>query len=180
MEIPERRGTFLDFCSIIGERPITEFNYRLSSRQQARIFVGMEVDGQDEIAAVLQALRARGYATDDLSADEVAKTHVRHMVGGRCPLVRDEVLYDFEFPERPGALMHFLRRLSHRWNISLFHYRNHGAAYGRVLCGMEVPPAERGELEEVLDAIGFEYRAVHGGAAAKFLLDPVASGEAPG
>lgn len=180
VEIPERRGSFLDFCSLIGERPITEFNYRLSSRKQARIFVGMEVEGRAEIAAILQALRARGYATDDLSADDVAKTHVRHMVGGRSPLVGNEVLYDFEFPERPGALMHFLRKLSHRWNISLFHYRNHGAAYGRVLCGMEVPPADRPELERVLEAIGFEHRAVHGGAAAKFLLDPISNGEASG
>lgn len=170
VDIPERRGAFLEFCQVIGDSNITEFNYRLSSRQRALIFVGLEVEGQATTRGLCDALEQRGFPTADLSGDEVAKNHVRHMVGGRSALVRDEVLYSFEFPERPGAFMEFLRRLSNRWNISLFHYRNHGAAFGRVLCGMEVPPAERHELEPALTEIGFDYRCVSGSAAADFLL----------
>ncbi|MEN9579311.1 MAG: L-threonine dehydratase biosynthetic IlvA [Pseudomonadota bacterium] len=170
VEIPERRGAFLEFCGVIGDRAITEFNYRLASRERALIFVGLEVEGTEQTRALCEALRERGFPTSDLSHDDIAKTHVRHMVGGRSAEVQDEVLYSFEFPERPGAFMEFLRLLGHRWNISLFHYRNHGAAFGRVLCGMEVPAPERGDLEQTLAQIGFDYRCVNASPAAAFLL----------
>jgi threonine dehydratase len=170
VDIPERRGAFLEFCSVIGDHSITEFNYRLASRERALIFVGLEVEGPDQTQALCEALTARGFPIADLSQDDIAKTHVRHMVGGRSPLVHDEVLYSFEFPERPGAFMEFLQKLSNRWNISLFHYRNHGAAFGRVLCGMEVPPEERSDLEHTLAQIGFAHRSVTDSAAAAFLL----------
>jgi threonine dehydratase len=154
--IPERPGAFLEFCAAIGERAVTEFNYRLASRDEAHIFVGLEVTGRDEASAIVRALVAAGYPCVDLTEDDLAKTHVRHMVGGRTPHAADEVLFSFEFPERPGALMQFLTNLGAQWNISLFHYRNHGAAFGRVLCGFEVPGAERPELLARLARLGFE------------------------
>jgi threonine dehydratase len=119
--IPERPGAFLAFCTAIGERAVTEFNYRLAARDEAHIFVGLEVAGRDEARAIVAALAAAGYACVDLSDDDLAKTHVRHMVGGRTPHAADEVLFSFEFPERPGALMQFLSNLGTQWNISLFH-----------------------------------------------------------
>ncbi len=168
--IPERSGEFLTFCRAIGERGVTEFNYRMSSRSEAQIFVGVQVTGRAEAREVVTSLGAAGYATVDLSDDELAKSHVRHMVGGRTRLAENEVLFRFEFPERPGALLEFLSSLSGRWNISLFHYRNHGAAYGSVLCGLEVPRAERAELHKVLKRIGYTYVDVSESAAAKLFL----------
>jgi len=168
--IPERPGTFLEFCRVIGQRSITEFNYRLATRSEAHIFVGVEVSGRAEARALAGDLAARGYACVDLSEDDLAKTHVRHMVGGRTPEVRDEVRVAVEFPERPGALMQFLTHLGSRWNISLFHYRNHGAAFGRVLCGLEVPSAERAELRSRLDAIGFPWVDETENRAGRFFL----------
>ncbi len=168
--IPERPGAFLEFCRAIGERSVTEFNYRLASRAEAHIFVGLEVADRSEAAGLAAALVARGYACTDLGDDDLAKTHVRHMVGGRSSGAADEVLYSFEFPERPGALMQFLQSLGSRWNISLFHYRNHGAAFGRVLCGLEVAPRERAELAGALTALGFECRDETDNAAARFFL----------
>jgi threonine dehydratase len=155
--IPERPGAFLEFCTAIGERAVTEFNYRLASRDEAHIFVGLEVSGRGEANAIVRALVAGGYACVDLTEDDLAKTHVRHMVGGRTPHAADEALFSFEFPERPGALMQFLANLGAQWNISLFHYRNHGAAFGRVLCGFEVPAGERSELLARLARLGFEW-----------------------
>jgi threonine dehydratase len=169
--IPERPGAFLAFCQVIGERSITEFNYRLASRTEAHIFAGIEVTGLDEARAIARDLVARGYPCVDLSENDLAKTHVRHMVGGRTAEVHDEVRVAVEFPERPGALTQFLRQLGSRWNISLFHYRNHGAAYGRVLCGLEVPPAERDELRARLDAIGFEWEDETENPAGRFFLE---------
>ncbi len=168
--IPERPGAFLEFCGVIGARSVTEFNYRLASRAEAHIFVGVEVTGIDEARALAAELGGRGYPCVDLSDNDLAKTHVRHMVGGRTPEVRDEVLFGVEFPERPGALMQFLSSLGARWNISLFHYRNHGAATGRVLCGLEVPPAERAELRERLDRLGFPYADESDNPAGRFFL----------
>jgi threonine dehydratase len=168
--MPERPGSFLAFCRIIGDRAITEFNYRLGSRDHAVVFVGLEVQGADEVRSLVESFHARAYACDDLSNDDLAKTHVRHMVGGRSSEARNEVLYSFEFPARPGALPEFLESLGSRWNISLFHYRNHGSAYCRVLCGLEVPEAERGELGKRLDALGFPYEDETRSLAAKFLL----------
>lgn len=168
--IPEKPGAFLEFCRVIGDRSVTEFNYRLASRQAADVFLGVEVPGADELRALVSALNDLGYRCDDLSHDDLAKTHVRHMVGGKSASARDEVLYSFEFPERPGALLEFLKSLGARWNISLFHYRNHGSAFGRVLCGLEVPDGERADLTRALDSLGFAYEDETGSPAARLLL----------
>src|SRR5690606_2751462 len=157
VRIPERKGSFREFCSVLGRRVITEFNYRLDSREEAHIFVGVTVDSRADAAVLADDLRGRGYDTVDLSDDEVAKLHVRHMVGGRPPGVLDEQVYRFEFPERPGALMGFLDTLGGRWNISLFHYRNHGADVGRVLAGFEVPPGDMDAFVARLDELGYPY-----------------------
>jgi threonine dehydratase len=168
--IPERPGAFLDFCRTVGDRSITEFNYRLAARDEAHIFVGVEVAGVAEADAIANALRVHGYGCVDLSQNDLAKEHVRHMVGGRAREVRDEALFSFEFPERPGALLQFLLTLGSRWNISLFHYRNHGSAFGRVLCGFEAPPQERDELRAALARLGFTCVEETDNAAARFFL----------
>jgi len=156
--IPERPGSFRDFCSVLGKRGITEFNYRLAASEQAQIFVGVALtEGMAEKAALIATLQAAGYPVLDLTDNEMAKLHLRYMVGGRAPEATDELLYRFEFPERPGALMQFLRKVGQRWNISLFHYRNHGAAYGRVLCGLQVPRAEHATLRESFEKLGYRY-----------------------
>ena len=147
--IPERPGAFRSFCATIGRRVVTEFNYRLSSRDRAHIFVGIATRSRQDAAALAASLNASGHEAINLTDNELAKLHVRHMVGGRCDEVRDERVYRFEFPERPGALMDFLDKLGGRWNISLFHYRNHGADFGRVLAGFEVPDAEHRGLRSV-------------------------------
>jgi threonine dehydratase len=153
--IPERPGAFREFCSVIGRRVVTEFNYRLSGRDEAHIFVGLKTASRADAAAVAGDLSRRGYPTVDLTDNEVAKLHVRHMVGGRATGARDERLFRFEFPERPGALLQFLETLGGRFNISLFHYRNHGADFGRVLCAFEVPEAELPALRDFLDRLGY-------------------------
>jgi threonine dehydratase len=168
--IPEHPGAFLEFCRTVGGRSVTEFNYRLATRAEAHLFVGLEVSGRDETRAIAHDLASRGYACVDMSDNDLAKTHVRHMVGGRAAAVSDEVLFSFEFPERPGALLEFLDSLGSRWNISLFHYRNHGSAFGRVLCGFEVAPAERDELRSRLDRLGFEYTDETDNPAGRFFL----------
>jgi threonine dehydratase len=155
--IPERPGAFREFCSAIGPRVVTEFNYRLNGRAEAHIFVGVSVESRRDAAALADALRTRGYETLDLSENEMAKLHIRHMVGGPAPDVHDERLCRFEFPERPGALMRFLDTLGGRWNISLFHYRNHGADFGRVLAGFEVPEEEDAEFSAFLESLGYPY-----------------------
>jgi len=157
--IPERPGSFREFCETLGQRAVTEFNYRYADPQQAHVFVGIQLrDGAEERAQVIADLSQRGYPVVDLTDDEMAKVHVRHMVGGRGHgKVEDEIVYRFEFPERPGALLKFLSKMGGRWNISMFHYRNHGAAYGRVLVGIQVPPAQRSRFEEFLDKLGYEY-----------------------
>ncbi|MEM1248836.1 MAG: threonine ammonia-lyase, biosynthetic [Acidobacteriota bacterium] len=156
VEIPERPGSFLDFCKVLGERQVTEFNYRYSGPGTARIFVGVETGSPLITQQLVTALEGAGYPTTDLSADAMAKTHVRYMVGGTAAL-GDEVLYRFEFPERRGALLGFLERVGVRWNISLFHYRNHGSDFGRVLVGVQVPPADRAELARHLEQVGYPH-----------------------
>ena len=155
--IPERPGAFREFCAAIGRRVITEFNYRLGDRDEAHIFVGIGTESRADAAALVESLTARGYATMDLSADELAKLHIRHLVGGHAPRVREEYVCRFEFPERPGALMQFLEALGGRWNISLFHYRNHGSDFGRVLAAFEVPGGERPAFDAFLDTLGYRY-----------------------
>ncbi len=159
--IPERPGSLLGFCELIGDRAITEFNYRFAAKTGAHIFVGVEIsDPRTDKRELLDTLERAGYPVLDLSDNEMAKLHVRYMVGGHAPGELDEVVYRFEFPERPGALVHFLTRMgSNPWNISMFHYRNHGSAYGRVLIGLQVPQDQRGAFQSFLDEVGYEYRA---------------------
>jgi threonine dehydratase len=168
--IPERPGAFREFCATLGRRVVTEFNYRLSGRQEAHIFVGVAIQSPDEAAAMAAQLIARGYPALDLTHDELATLHVRYMVGGRAPDVRDERLYRFEFPERPGALMDFLDRLGGRWNISLFHYRNHGADFGRVLVGFEVPVSDEPAFEQFLVGLGYHHEREAGNPAYAMFL----------
>ncbi len=156
--IPERPGSFRQFCQAVGKRNITEFNYRYADAKAAQIFVGLELaDGEAEKDELIGHLRALDYPVLDMTDNEMAKLHVRYMVGGHAPGTEHEALYRFQFPERPGALLRFLTRMGNRWNISLFHYRNHGAAYGRVLAGVQVPPTERGRFEAYLDELGYPY-----------------------
>ncbi len=170
--IPERPGAYREFCRALGPRVVTEFNYRLNGRRQAHIFVGIGIESRQDARALADTLRARGYETLDLSDNEMAKLHVRHMVGGPAPEVRDERIYRFEFPERPGALMLFLETLGGRWNISLFHYRNHGADFGRVLVGFEVPDAELGAFAAFLETLGYPYLREVGNDAYRRFLTP--------
>lgn len=156
--IPERPGSFRAFCEALGTRSITEFNYRYSDASAAHVFAGIQLrGGEAEREEIVTRLRADGYPVLDLTENEMAKLHIRHMVGGHAAGVDDELLYRFEFPERPGALLRFLTSMGQRWNISLFHYRNHGAAYGRVLVGIQVPAQERTRLERFLTELGYAY-----------------------
>jgi len=155
--IPERPGSFKKFCATLGAKNITEFNYRIADSRDAHIFVGIEVEGRAQTARIVKNLRRHGLTTLDLSDNEMAKWHVRHMVGGRAPFAENELLYRFEFPERPGALVKFLENMRSDWNISLFHYRNHGADYGRVLVGMQVPRKEHGQFTTFLKKLGYPY-----------------------
>ena len=155
--IPERPGSFKKFCTTLGANNITEFNYRIADSRDAHIFVGIEVEGRGETSQIVRNLRRHGLTTIDLSDNEMAKWHVRHMVGGRAPFAKNELLYRFEFPERPGALVKFLENMRSDWNISLFHYRNHGADYGRVLVGIQVPKKETGQFTAFLKKLGYPY-----------------------
>lgn len=155
--LPEKPGSYRKFLSLIGKRSITEFNYRFNDRQEAHVFVGVQVASRSESLKLVEQLRRYGYATLDLTDDEMAKLHVRHLVGGHSPQVDHEMVYRFEFPERPGALMNFLSQMSAGWNISLFHYRNHGADYGRVLVGMQVPPGEMKQFRAFLKNLGYAH-----------------------
>jgi threonine dehydratase len=158
VEIPERPGAFLQFCETLGDRNVTEFNYRYVPGATARIFVGVSLQrGLAEAAEVAALLASRGYPALDLSDNELAKLHVRHLVGGQVPGLTDELVYRFEFPERPGALLKFLEAIGDNWNISLFHYRNHGSDYGRVLAGVQVPEAERGKFSKHLAQLGYTH-----------------------
>jgi threonine dehydratase len=155
VSIPERPGSFREFCALLGNRSVTEFNYRFANAATAHIFVGVEVTGRHEARKLLAAFRRAKIEAFDLTDNEMAKLHVRHLVGGHAPAATNEILYRFEFPERPGALMRFLNSMSAGWNISLFHYRNHGADYGRVLVGMQVPPADKTDFRRFLDRLGY-------------------------
>ncbi len=170
--IPERAGSYRAFIRALGRRAITEFNYRYAPGAEAQIFVGVQLSGgRPEKEALVEELRRLGYAVTDLTDNEVAKLHVRYMVGGRVPGLSDERLLRFEFPERPGALLKFLDSLGVTWNISLFHYRNHGADYGRVLAGIQVPEAERGRFAAALAELGYEHVDETDNAAYRLFLD---------
>jgi threonine dehydratase len=155
--IPERAGAFREFCSTIGRRVVTEFNYRLSTRDRAHIFVGIATQSRQDAADLAATLTKAGYDTIEFTDNEVAKLHVRHMVGGRSPEVANELICRFEFPERPGALLKFLNAIGTRWNITLFHYRNHGSDYGRVLAGIDVPPSDTTDFLDHLNVLHYSY-----------------------
>ena len=168
--IPEKPGSFLKFVEKIGKHSVTEFNYRMSEGVLAHVFVGLSVKDIDERQGLQKNFRAAGFHCIDLSESEIAREHVRHMVGGRSAGIADEVIYSFEFPEKPGALMAFLKVIAGRWNISLFHYRNHGADHGKVLAGFQVPKAERAELTKALEAVGYQFADVTDDPACKYFL----------
>ncbi|UXY15743.1 threonine ammonia-lyase, biosynthetic [Chitiniphilus purpureus] len=155
--IPERPGAYRDFCTLLGTRNVTEFNYRYADDDVAHIFVGLSIQGRGEVAELIARLVEQGLPAIDLTDNELAKLHIRHLVGGRAPHARNERLLRFEFPERPGALMNFLTQMGSDWNISLFHYRNHGADYGRVLVGIQVPEAEEVAFRGFLEKLGYPY-----------------------
>jgi threonine dehydratase len=155
--IPEQRGSFKRFCSLVGPRNVTEFTYRISDERQAHVFVGVQVGSRGESSLLAHTFEQHDFATLDLTHDELAKLHVRHLVGGKSALAQDELLYRFEFPERPGALMRFLDSMAPNWNISLFHYRNQGGDVGRILVGLQVPHGEMGEFREFLATLGYRY-----------------------
>jgi len=155
--IPEEQGSFRRFCELVGPRNVTEFNYRISDQQEAHVFVGVEVTKRDEPAKIAKNFERHNFKTLDLTEDELGQMHIRHMVGGKSPLAHDELLYRFEFPERPGALIRFLQSMAPNWNISLFHYRNHGADYGRILVGLQVPKKEMKAFRNFLATLGYRH-----------------------
>ena len=155
--IPEKPGSLRKFCDCLGRRNLTEFNYRIAEEKEAHIFVGVQIQNRADAAKIVESFEAQGLRTIDLTDDELTKLHLRHMVGGRSALAHHELLYRFEFPERPGALMKFVASMSPNWNISMFHYRNNGADYGRIVVGMQVPPEEMQEWQAFLDSLGYQY-----------------------
>jgi threonine dehydratase len=182
VEIPERPGSLREFCILLGERNLTEFSYRLADPGRAHIFVGVQTSGSRDEADLIHAVRDAGFPCLDLSSNELAKLHLRHMVGGRMPAsageaagLGRELLYRFEFPERPGALMRFLTSLHPNWNISIFHYRNHGADVGRIVVGVQVPAQDMGAWQEFLDGLGYRYQDESDNPAYRVFLGPCAA-----
>ena len=171
VSIPETPGSFKKFCTQLGPRNITEFNYRLADPKVAHVFVGVEIHEPNGTTHLVKDLKKIGLQAIDLTDNEMAKLHVRHLVGGHAPLATNERLYRFEFPERPGALMKFLNNMSRGWNISLFHYRNHGTDYGRVLVGIQVPAQDKSAFQEFLDRLGYRYWDESKNPAYKLFLD---------
>ncbi|MEM6544103.1 MAG: threonine ammonia-lyase, biosynthetic, partial [Pseudomonadota bacterium] len=157
--LAEQPGAFRKFCAALGKRNITEFNYRYNGKETARVFVGLTIDPDgDDLKELMDRLQALGYQCEDLTENEMAKLHIRYMVGGKAPAdLTDERVYRVEFPERPGALSKFLSGFGHKWNISLFHYRNHGAAYGRIMVGLQTSGKEKTAIETQLEEIGYRY-----------------------
>ncbi len=168
--MPEERGSFRQLCTLIGNRSVTEFNYRISDSQKAHVFVGIQISSPSEAEKLANTLRRKKFEALDLSHDDLAKSHLRYMVGGHSPLADNEELYRFEFPERPGALMRFLDTMNPEWNISLFHYRNQGSDYGRVLIGIQVPPADKKAFKQFLSTIGYPYENESKNPAYKLFL----------
>lgn len=169
--IPEEKGSFRRFCQVLGKQNITEFNYRYTGKTIAQIFLGVRLDhGEKERSSILKMIQKNGYTVSDLTNNELAKTHIRHLVGGQPPDVTNEEIYRFEFPERPGALMNFLTKAGNKMNITLFHYRNHGSATGRVLCGIQVPEKKSKQFQEFLNKLGYlNYRETNNMAYQMFL-----------
>ncbi|MBU6250495.1 MAG: threonine ammonia-lyase, biosynthetic [Cyanobacteria bacterium REEB417] len=183
VEIPEEPGSLRRFCTLLGTRNLSEFSYRLADRRRAHIFVGVQTSGTSDELELIHDVRSAGFTCLDLSNDELSKLHLRHMVGGRLPAgagesggAGQELLYRFEFPERPGALMRFLTSLHPNWNISIFHYRNHGADVGRIVVGVQVPSAELADWQNFLDGLGYSYVDETANPAYRLFLGEVASG----
>ncbi|CAJ8525496.1 threonine dehydratase [Burkholderia pseudomallei] len=168
--IPEERGSFKRFCALVGERNVTEFNYRIADARSAHLFVGVQIRRRDESDEIAANFAAHGFTSVDLSGDELSKQHIRYMVGGRSPLAHDERLFRFEFPERPGALMKFLSSMAPDWNISLFHYRNQGGDASSILVGLQVPRADHAAFDRFLAALGYPYREETGHPAYRLFL----------
>jgi threonine dehydratase len=155
--IPEKPGSLRKFCECLGKRNLTEFSYRIAEEKEAHIFVGVQIENRHDANQLVETLEKGGFKTLDLTDDELTKLHLRHTVGGRSPLAHHELFYRFEFPERPGALMKFVNSMSPDWNISVFHYRNNGADYGRIAVGIQVPPNEMKQWQAFLDTLGYHY-----------------------
>ena len=172
VSIPEERGSFLRFCAVLDGASITEFNYRIETTDTAHIFVGVQIEGADDASRLVGALQDQGFGVLDLTDDDLAKQHLRHMIGGRSATAMDEVLYRFEFPERPGALLRFLSAMSPTWNISLFHYRNEGADFGRILVGIQVPSGDQPAFAEFLAEVGYPHRDESANPAYQLFLRP--------
>ena len=168
--IPEKPGSFRKFCQALGKRNITEFNYRYADNSEAHVFVGAQISDSENRDALIQRLRKKGYTVVDMSSNELAKLHIRHLVGGRSHGEQNEKLYRFEFPERPGALLSFLKGLGQEWNISLFHYRNHGAAYGRVVVGFQIAENDEKNIEKYMRDFGYRFWDESDNAAFKMFL----------
>ncbi len=169
--IPEEPGSFRKFCAILGKRGITEFNYRYNTADKAHVFVGLQVHDPEGLKELLKKLHDRGYQAIDMTDNEMAKVHMRHLVGGHAIKANNERVFRFRFPERPGALLDFLSKMGKNWNISLFHYRNHGADYGRVLVGMQVPPGEKTAFQSFLKELGYTYVEETDNPAYKLFLE---------
>jgi threonine dehydratase len=157
VSISEKPGAFKNFCELIGNRNITEFNYRYSNSSEAQIFTGVSISKISEVKSIIKSLESSGLKALDLTSNELAKSHLRHLVGGHAPAVKNELIYRFEFPERPGALMNFLNLLNEEWNITLFHYRNHGADQARVLVGIQVPSKQEKAFKKFLSQLSYPY-----------------------
>ncbi len=170
ISLPEQRGSFLRLIEALGNRSVTEFNYRISDADQAHVFLGLQVQSESEIEKLETHFVRKGFPTLNLTNNEMAKTHLRYMVGGRSPLAEHEQLYRFEFPERPGALRRFLSAMNPEWNISLFHYRNQGDDYGRILVGLQVPPTDKKVFSTFLENLGYPYWDESGNPAYKLFL----------
>lgn len=168
--IPEERGSFKRFCQLVGPRNVTEFNYRISDEKEAHVFVGLQTATQDESASIARMFEKQGFRALDLTHDELAKLHIRHLVGGKSPLAQNELLYRFEFPERPGALMRFLDSMAPNWNISLFHYRSQGGDVGRILVGIQVPKKEMKAFRDFLSTLGYRFSDESDNPAYKLFL----------
>jgi threonine dehydratase len=168
--LPEERGSFRRFCSLLGTRSVTEFNYRISDSATAHIFVGIQTNGRKDARGLARQFERAGFATLDLTDDELAKLHLRHLVGGRSSLAIDEHVFRFTFPERPGALMRFLSSMSPNWNISLFHYRNQGSDYGRILVGLQVPKRDGAALKRFVAELGYPYQDETASSAYRLFL----------
>jgi len=169
--IPERPGSLREFCELLGRRNLTEFSYRIAEEKEAHIFIGVQIQNKNDAIQLAQTWEKEGFKTIDLTDDELTKLHLRHMVGGRSHLAHHELFYRFEFPERPGALMQFVSSMSPDWNISVFHYRNNGADYGRIAVGIQVPPSEMSQWQEFLDNLGYHYWDESNNPAYKLFLD---------